>query len=113
MQMSLYCLLGPCRFLGVLPSLPPSALPLDLQVCCGPIERILLLLPRMPERPYICYDRQSMGIVEKTWACRNPGILWVRLMINITHGQILFFLKSSFSPLELPFFAGEISIFPA
>ena len=25
-------------------------------VCCGPIERMLRLPPRTPERPYLCYD---------------------------------------------------------
>ena len=25
-------------------------------VCCGPLERLLALPPRSPERPYMCYD---------------------------------------------------------
>jgi hypothetical protein len=43
-------LLDPWTF----PSLHSSTRPSRLEVCCGPIERLLQLPPRSPEAPYLC-----------------------------------------------------------
>eukprot|EP00913_Durusdinium_trenchii_P031661 g29649.t1 len=45
-------------------------------VCCGPVERLLALPTRPPERPYFCYDCDAILHLEScssTMGCLTPG----------------------------------------
>ncbi|CAE6916493.1 Ext1 [Symbiodinium natans] len=54
-------------------------------VCCGPLDRLLQLPPRTPERPYLCYDCDAaIGLdslsVPKSRACTNSCLdIWALL----------------------------------